>query len=93
MNLYKKEYILFVGRFIPDKGLHYLIEAYQMIRNPKYKLVLIGGAPNPSNYEIQICNNKSENPIIIDNGLFISFFMDSALSPIEANFSFMINFS
>ena len=32
-----------------------------MIRNPKYKLVLIGGAPNPSNYEIQIYKNKSEN--------------------------------
>ena len=43
-------YYLFVGRFIPDKGLHYLIPAFLNAKTKK-KLVLVGGSPNPSSYE------------------------------------------
>jgi glycosyltransferase involved in cell wall biosynthesis len=43
-------YFLFVGRFIPDKGLHYLVPAFERLATDK-KLVLVGGAPNPSDYE------------------------------------------
>jgi glycosyltransferase involved in cell wall biosynthesis len=49
-ELKKGEYYLFVGRFIPDKGLHYLIPAFNASNSNK-KLVLIGGSPNPSPYE------------------------------------------
>ncbi len=49
-DLKKGEYYLFVGRFIPDKGLHYLIPAFKNSGSLK-KLVLIGGSPNPSPYE------------------------------------------
>ena len=49
-GLKKGEYYLFVGRFIPDKGLHYLIPAFKNANSNK-KLVLIGGSPNPSPYE------------------------------------------
>jgi glycosyltransferase involved in cell wall biosynthesis len=52
-GLIKGEYYLFVGRFIPDKGLHYLIPAF-LSANTNKKLVLIGGSPNPSPYEKQI---------------------------------------
>jgi glycosyltransferase involved in cell wall biosynthesis len=52
-NLTKSEYYLFVGRFIPDKGLHYLIPAFKNSHSNK-KLVLIGGSPNPSPYEKQL---------------------------------------
>lgn len=50
LGIKKKEYFLFVGRFIPDKGLHYLIPAFEKIKTTK-KLVLVGGSPNPSDYE------------------------------------------
>ena len=50
LRIKKKEYFLFVGRFIPDKGLHYLIPAFEKIKTIK-KLVLVGGSPNPSDYE------------------------------------------
>ena len=46
-------YFLFVGRFIPDKGLHLLVEAFQNLETDK-KLVMIGGAPNPGEYESKI---------------------------------------
>lgn len=53
LELKPYEYFLFVGRFIPDKGLHLLIEAFQKLETEK-KLVLIGGSPNPSEYELKI---------------------------------------
>ncbi|NCD72277.1 glycosyltransferase [Mucilaginibacter agri] len=53
LGLQKGGYYLFVGRFIPDKGLHYLIPGFKNSNSTK-KLVLIGGSPNPSPYEQQI---------------------------------------
>ncbi|MDB4921113.1 glycosyltransferase family 4 protein [Mucilaginibacter sp.] len=58
-GLKKGEYYLFVGRFIPDKGLHYLIPAFKKSISNK-KLVLIGGSPNPSRYEKQLLDMASD---------------------------------
>lgn len=60
--LKKGEYYLFIGRFIPDKGLHYLIPAFKNSRSDK-KLVLIGGSPNPSPYEQQLHDMADERII------------------------------
>lgn len=46
-------YFLFAGRFIPEKGLHYLVPAFERLKTDK-KLVLAGGPPNPAAYEHQI---------------------------------------
>jgi glycosyltransferase involved in cell wall biosynthesis len=59
LNLKKGEYYLFVGRFIPDKGLHYLIPGFKKSISNK-KLVLIGGSPNPSPYEQRIFDMGDE---------------------------------
>jgi len=50
MNLAAGDYFLFVGRFVPDKGLHHLIAAFARVATAK-KLVLVGGSPHPSEYE------------------------------------------
>ncbi|MEG3174059.1 glycosyltransferase family 4 protein [Sphingomonas sp. ZB1N12] len=50
LNLDFGEYFLFVGRFIPDKGLQYLIPAFERTIT-KNNLVLVGGSPNPSTFE------------------------------------------
>lgn len=50
LGLTRGGYFLFVGRFIPDKGLHYLVPAFSQVKTDK-KLVLIGGSPHPSQYE------------------------------------------
>ena len=52
-NLTPGEYFLFVGRFIPDKGLQYLVPAFERTQTNK-KLVLVGGSPNPSDFEKQV---------------------------------------
>jgi glycosyltransferase involved in cell wall biosynthesis len=62
LGLQKNEYFLFVGRFIPDKGLHLLVDAFEKINTSK-KLVLIGGSPNPSSYEQKITSTKDKRII------------------------------
>lgn len=61
-ELEKGGYYLFVGRFIPDKGLHYLIPGFKNSISDK-KLVLVGGSPNPSPYEKKIMD-MANNQII-----------------------------
>jgi glycosyltransferase involved in cell wall biosynthesis len=62
LDIQKGNYYLFVGRFIPDKGLHYLIPAFKNAHTDK-KLVLIGGSPNPSSYEKQIMDMASSQVV------------------------------
>jgi glycosyltransferase involved in cell wall biosynthesis len=61
-QLKRGEYYLFVGRFIPDKGLHYLIPAFDQSNSTK-KLVLVGGSPNPSQYEKQLLKMANDKVI------------------------------
>lgn len=48
-GLEKDGYILFLARIVPEKGLHYLIEAYKNIDTDK-KLVIAGGLDYVKNY-------------------------------------------
>jgi glycosyltransferase involved in cell wall biosynthesis len=57
LGLQREDYFLFVGRFIPDKGLQYLIPAFEKLATTK-KLILVGGSPNPSEFEIDLKNTK-----------------------------------
>ena len=68
LGIERNEYFLFVGRFIPDKGLHYLIPAFENIKTTK-KLVLVGGSPNPSDYEKKLRSTK-ESRIIFSGYLY-----------------------
>ncbi len=65
LGVVKGEYFLFVGRFIPDKGLHLLVEAFEKCKTDK-KLVLVGGSPNPGPYEAKI--RQTTDPRIIFAG-------------------------
>lgn len=48
-GLQKNDYILYLGRLVPEKGEHYLIEAFKSIRTDK-KLVIAGGASDTDEY-------------------------------------------
>lgn len=50
LGLEPKGYFLFVGRFIPDKGLQYLVPAFEAL-DTSLKLVLVGGAAEGSEFE------------------------------------------
>lgn len=49
-DLTPQQYILAVGRFVPEKGLHDLIEAYSRMRTNATKLVIVGGPVHESAY-------------------------------------------
>jgi len=78
------EYFLFVGRFIPDKGLHYLIQAFEQIITNK-KLVLVGGSPHESEYEQKI-KSTSDSRIIFPGYIYgddVNVLIDNAYAYIQ----------
>ena len=63
----KDNYILFLARIVPEKGLHYLIEAYKQINTDK-KLVIAGGASHTNDYLKKIKEMVKDNSNIIMTG-------------------------
>ena len=66
-NLSNNSYILFLGRIVPEKGVHYLIEAYKKIKTNK-KLVIAGGASDASEYAQKIEDMTKDNDNIVMTG-------------------------
>lgn len=66
-GLEKDGYILFLGRIVPEKGVHYLIEAFKRLDTDK-KLVIAGGASDSSEYYEQIQSAAAGDPRIILTG-------------------------
>ncbi|MFK5891971.1 MAG: glycosyltransferase family 4 protein [Pseudomonadota bacterium] len=61
------KYILAVARFVPEKGLHDLIQAFNGIELG-YKLVLAGDSDHEDDYSLKLKNMAAENPNIILTG-------------------------
>ena len=66
-NLEKDSYILFLARIVPEKGLHYLIDAYKQINTDK-KLVIAGGASHTNDYLENIKGKIKDDSRIIMTG-------------------------
>lgn len=54
----KDEYILYAGRVSEEKGVNSLLATYEEIKNPKYKLLIIGDGPEFNKLEKEF---SSEN--------------------------------
>lgn len=63
----KDNYILFLGRIVPEKGIKYLIEAYKNIKTNK-KLVIAGGASDTDSFYQEIKKAAEDNNNIIFTG-------------------------
>lgn len=66
-GLNKENYILFLARIVPEKGLDYLIDAYNNI-NTDMKLVIAGGASHTEEYFQSIVDKCKNNKRIIMTG-------------------------
>ena len=79
-NLEKDSYILFLGRIVPEKGVKYLIEAFEQINTDK-KLVIAGGSSDTDEFMKNICNlAKDDNRI-----LFTGFVEGEVLDELYSN--------
>ncbi len=63
-GLQKDGYILFLARIVPEKGLHYLIEAYRQIKTDK-RLVIAGGDSHSKEYMEKIHEMASKDRRIL----------------------------
>ena len=63
-GLQGNDYILTLCRIVPEKGLHYLIEAFREIKTDK-KLVIAGGFSNAAEYMQQIEEMAAEDDRVI----------------------------
>lgn len=66
-GLDKDEYILFLGRLVPEKGIKYLIEAFKQVDTEK-KLVIAGGSSDTSEFENEMKELAKEDKRIIFTG-------------------------
>lgn len=66
-GLDKDEYILFLGRLVPEKGIKYLIEAFKQVDTEK-KLVIAGDSSDTSEFENEMKELAKEDKRIIFTG-------------------------
>ncbi len=59
------DYILFMGRFVPEKRVDWIIKAYQELKPKNIKLVLAGGSSHTEKYTRQLHKIATSNANII----------------------------
>lgn len=66
-SLSKDSYILFLGRLVPEKGVHHLIEAFKDVNTDK-KLVIVGGTSDTDDYVAELGRLAQNDDRIIFTG-------------------------
>ena len=79
-GLNKDQYILFLGRIVPEKGLKALVEAYKGVKTDKH-LVIAGGASDTDAFFAELRALAAEDPRI----LFTGFVQGQTLQELYSN--------
>ena len=79
-GLQKEEYILFLGRLVPEKGIQYLLEAFRQVHTDK-KLVIAGGASDSDEFVNELQALAKED----DRILFTGFVQGRELEELYSN--------
>lgn len=66
-GLHKDEYLLFLARIVPEKGVHYLIDVFKQIDTDK-KLVIAGGSSHTDAYMDEVKKMAATDNRIIMTG-------------------------
>ena len=66
-GLEKNNYILFLGRIVPEKGIKYLIEAFKQVKTDK-KLVIAGGSSDTNSFIDELKKTAKTDKRIIFTG-------------------------
>ena len=78
-GLEKDGYILFLARLVPEKGLHYLLEAFSRI-DTDMKLVIAGGGSHSSDYVAEIKKMADKDKRVIMTGFVQGEILDELYS-------------
>ncbi len=78
-RLQKDSYILFVGRLVPEKGAHCLIEAFRKTTTDK-SLVIVGGDSYSKDYELRLHRMAEGDERIIFTGYVYGSLLDELYS-------------
>lgn len=62
-GLVRRRYVIFVGRLVPEKGLHDLIEAFKAAKLDNRKLVIVGEADHQDYYSRQLRAEGNESVV------------------------------
>lgn len=84
-HLEKDSYILFLGRLVPEKGIHYLINAFKNVYTSK-KLVIAGGTSDTDAY----CSELRKLALEDDRILFTGFVQGQLLGELYSNAYFYV---
>lgn len=84
-KLDKDSYVLYLGRIVPEKGIHYLIEAFSKIGTDK-RLVIAGGSSDSASYFEKIKNMAANDERVI----FTGFVSGSVLNELYSNASIYV---
>lgn len=61
LGLKGNDYILFAARLVPEKGCHYLVEAYKKLNNQSKKLIIAGDSSYGERYATELKKEGNEN--------------------------------
>lgn len=78
-GLEKDDYILFLGRLVPEKGIAYLIEAFKKVNTDK-KLVIAGGSSDTDEFASQLKEMAKDDGRIIFTGFVQGQLLDELYS-------------
>jgi glycosyltransferase involved in cell wall biosynthesis len=67
-GLEPRRYVINVSRIVPEKRQLDLIAAYAKLSDPDFKLVLVGGADHPDQYEIAVRDAAAATPGVVMTG-------------------------
>ena len=65
LGIESRKYIFAMGRFVPEKNFHALIEAFSNIEQTDYKLVIAGDADIEDTYSRKVKSMATENNVVL----------------------------
>ena len=78
-GLTKDSYILFLGRLVPEKGIRYLVEAFEDVKTDK-KLVIAGGSSDTDSFMVELKELAKDDDRIIFTGFVQGRMLDELYS-------------
>lgn len=79
-GLDRSDYILYLGRIVPEKGLRYLVEAFKQVSTSK-KLIIAGGASDTDEFLRELQEAAADDPRIV----FLGFVQGQLLEELYGN--------